>query len=432
MTEITDIPPEQPDGLRARLQQAQEYYKNNQVKCLRMLKFGGAGIIVFATALGLLSHQQLIISSDAVVSAYTTDVRAPISGRLEVAIPSVGTHVKEKMVLGRIINDRAEHMTFLHLQQQLAQVETDLQAYQAENQELTTMYDRLRKRGEDYNKLEAEYIRSEVEQARAEEGQQAAKRALASRDLQRQQQLAQEGWLSGAYLDKYRTQLSTSSHGVSASNERINYLAVKATAAENGFQLDSGSNDTPYSAQRADEVHLRIADITRQIASLTAQKHGLEHEVAEARVEDAQLSDTVLQAPTAGMIWNIRHLGDGRVFQAESLFQIVDDQSLFVLAIVPQNRIDAIREGGVARFRIEGGKKEYTGRVVSVIGDNILSASNQYASFPTTSASGRNGLISIAIHVPQSDAANMIGRTAHVVLPTTDNSIIKRFLTWLW
>ncbi|WP_308720075.1 HlyD family efflux transporter periplasmic adaptor subunit [Komagataeibacter xylinus] len=335
------------------------------------------------------------------------------------------------MALGRIINDRAEHLTLLHLQQQLAQVETDLQAYQAENADLTQMYDQLHKRGEDYNKLEAQYLRSEVEQVRAEQGQQTARHALASRDLQRQQQPAQEGWLSSAYLDKYRTQLSTSSNGVSASNERINYLTVKA-AAENGFQLDSGSNDTPYSAQRADEVHLRIADIARQIASLTAQQHGLEQEVAEARVEDAQLSDTVLQAPTTGMIWNIRHLGDARVFQAESLFQIVDDHSLFVLALVPQNRIDTVREGGLAHFRIEGGKKEYTGHVVSVIGDNILNASNQYASFPTASAGGRNGLVSIAIQVPQADASNMIGRTAHVVLPTTDSSPIKRLLTWLW
>ncbi|WP_308720074.1 hypothetical protein [Komagataeibacter xylinus] len=96
MNEITDIPSEQPGGFRARIRQAQEYYRNNQAKCLRILKFGGAGTIIVATGLGFLSHQQLIISSDAVVSAYTTDVRAPISGRLEVATPSVGTHVKEK------------------------------------------------------------------------------------------------------------------------------------------------------------------------------------------------------------------------------------------------------------------------------------------------------------------------------------------------
>jgi len=82
--------------------------------------------------------------------------------------------------------------------------------------------------------------------------------------------------------------------------------------------------------------------------------------------------------------------------------------------------------GGEARFRLSGETAERTGTIVSVTGDASLIGDRNLAAVPADQHKA-TAMVRIAVPPSRNVAAEcLVGRTAHVLLPTVDRSFVDQ------
>jgi hypothetical protein len=129
-------------------------------------------------------------------------------------------------------------------------------------------------------------------------------------------------------------------------------------------------------------------------------------------------------APSAGMVWKLGASNGERVGAGETIAQIVDCDSAFIIARVPQNRVPDIMVGDEAEFRLSGDETKRHGRVLTVTGD-ATGGDRNLAAVPFEEK-GPTAAVRIAMDPVAGECP--VGRTARVLLPSNGRGFISQLL----
>jgi len=395
----------------------------------RPVKIIITALLMASAIFAILLNDALVYSNNAVISAYTVSIRAPINGFLSASQVRVGDPVSSGSTLARIANPRVDNQRLVDLEQLLIRQQSDLDAYKTERDRLTALRNSLLQRGSEYEKAEIEYFKKRSEEAaflfRAKEEQ----RQQALRDLSRNDMLGKQGWVSVSELERMKSTFDIAKYEAEAQLADVGALQIQAEAARHGLFLESGQNDVPYSLQRADEVSLRIAEIERGISLLqTAQKETLARLAAEKNRVDL-LRFATLIAPSTGMVWRLGASDGELVAIGDTISELVDCGDVFILAKIPQSRFGDIIIGSIAHYRFSGETNQHAGQVIAVTGELSLAGDRNLAATPTAERSP-TATVRIKIEPSENIAGKCtVGRTVNVWMPAANGSLMARLLS---
>ena len=305
-------------------------------------------------------------------------------------------------------------------------MEADLAALKTERQSLDNLLQALRARSQAYVSASAARLAGAVVEAQNMLAALYDRREDAKRALNRRSELAQSGVASAVDVEKAQAEFSAVSHEAEAQRGRLDSLLAQAVAIDQGVVSEPGSNDVAYSRQRADEVAIRLNELDRQIAVASA-----EIEVTKARLTSEQaridrLAAASMSAPTSGMIWKLEASAGERVGVGEQIAQIVDCDSQFVLATVPQSRVPNIEVGGEAEFRLSGESARRSGHIVSVEGEVDANGADRNLAAIPFAEKGQTAIVRIALDPGERQC--LVGRTARVLIRSTGPGFFARLL----
>jgi multidrug resistance efflux pump len=403
------------------------------VLSLRNLKICMALVLTGIGGYAILSDQGYIASDDAIVSTYTISMRTPISGYVSDLRVKVGETVAAGVVLARISDPRADDQRLSDLETSLTRLQTDRHAYGEEHAALSERLAALVARAAERNRLQADFLILQADEAKSQLSAQEAVRTYSHQDLGRKALLGRKGVAALAEVDKATSLADQADETSNAERLRYAYLMLRAHAAQQGMLLESGSADVSYSSQRADEIGIRLTEIEREMAFLSASQTETSARMEAERRRLALLRGVDLLAPSRGVVWKLGASEGERLAAGDVAAELVDCTSPFVLASIPQDLFPRVEIGANARIRLSGESVERVGRVISLTGEASLTNDKNLAAVPA----GQNGASAIArIEVSGSNnAANdcIVGRTARVLLPTSSDSglftrMARRFL----
>ncbi len=366
-------------------------------------------------AYAVMSDQIAIATDNAVVSAYSVSVRTPIDGVVGGTDLRIGAKITRGTLLAEVRNSRIDDQRLVDLRGHLAKARASLEATKTELLSLGTLRDDMARRAQAYLAASSARLAGSIAEARNALAAAGEQREQAQRVLGRRSSLTQTGFSSAADLDKARSDYNVAARGADALQGRLDALLAQAKAAEQGVTAESGSNDVTYSAQRADEIDIRIGELTRESALQQAE---IEETLARLSNEEQRVSKleaAALVAPASGIIWKLKASEGERLGTGDSVAQIVDCTSAFIIAIVPQNRVPDIEVGSNAEYRLSGDSATRHGRVLSVTGDATGSDQN-LAALPFEQK-GTTATVRIALDGPSGEC--LVGRNARVILPSS-------------
>ena len=240
----------------------------------RLLKLGTAAVLLCAGLYSVVSGGSTITSDNAVLSAYTVSIRAPIAGAFAGQDLRVGDSVAKDSVLGRLRNGLVDDQHLADLQGQAERSSAERQALETQRASLVGLRSDLLRRATDFQGAEEEFQTRGVEEALRILQARIVRGTQSRRDMERKLSLTRVGFAPLAELERLQADLAASDHEIAAQAARVAMTRIQEAASQRGLLLDNGSNDVVYSSQRADDVGLRLTEIDRGITSFTAAEKG--------------------------------------------------------------------------------------------------------------------------------------------------------------
>lgn len=401
---------------------------------LRPLKIAVAVAAALVGAYGVLSDREYISTSDAVVSTYVLDVRTPIEGVLTDVPSTAGDVVRAGALLGRVANVLTDHQHLdnLRITEQAARSTADSLA--RERNSLEAMRRMLLSRAAVHTAAVSQRMGEQAEEARLTlEAKQAALQE-ATLEEERGQKLVGWGVIARASFEKLASARQVLAEEVRAQQAVYASLETELDAGHRGVLAEPGTNnDVAYSAQRADEVALKLAENGRDLDAALAQAQNA-HSAAEAESRRTSLlGSSEVRAPSAGMIWKLRAINGEHVEADAPVLSLVDCNRQFVLAEIPQDRVSTIVLGSKAEVKLTGESAERTGTVMSVSGDAERELDAKLAAMPVRRSTEDLATIVIRLEPAAGAGASqspcLVGRTARVRLPTEPTNLLHLWLS---
>ncbi|MBX5471976.1 MAG: efflux RND transporter periplasmic adaptor subunit [Acetobacteraceae bacterium] len=395
----------------------------------RPVKITITALLMASAIFAILLNNAVVYSNNAVISAYTVSIRAPIGGYLSGPQVRVGDSVSSGSILARITNPRIDNQRLVDLKQLSIRQQSDLDAYKAERDRLISLRNSLLQRGSEYEKAEVEYFKKRSEEAAFLFQSKEEQRRQALRDLTRNDILSKQGWVSVSELERRKSTFDIAKYEAEAQLAEVGTLQIQAEAARRGLFLENGQNDVPYSVQRADEVSLRIAEIEREISLLQTTQNETLARLAEEENRVELLRSATLIAPSTGMVWKLGASDGELVAIGDTISELVDCGDVFILAKVPQSRFGDIIIGSVARYRFSGETNRHVGQVTAVTGELSLAGDRNLAATPTAERSP-TAIVRIKIGPSENVAGKCtVGRTVNVWMPVSNGSLMACLLS---
>ncbi len=157
---------------------------------------------------------------------------------------------------------------------------------------------------------------------------------------------------------------------------------VERAALEQGVFVGDSYNDTPSSAQRADELSVRIGELDAAAEAARARAAWLGAAVEQKRSRYRALSEVVVALPAKGRVWEMLAAPGEHVAKGQDLMRVLDCSRPLVSADVDESVYNGLTIGAPALFRPAGASKEFLGRVVNLTGASAAPAN--FAIAPNT------------------------------------------------
>ena len=145
-------------------------------------------------------------------------------------------------------------------------------------------------------------------------------------------------------------------------------MEVELSALRKGVYIGDNYNDRPQSLQRADEIGLKLSEVTADISHREARLATLRAELAGEKDRYAERAAATLVAPVRGSIWEIMTAPGETVVRGQDLVRVLDCSGVVVTATVGETAYNQLRIGDAARFRFRGASKDHQGRIVGLTG----------------------------------------------------------------
>jgi multidrug resistance efflux pump len=387
---------------------------------------GAACGVLTAGVYTIWSVQGFVGTDNAVVSAYVTSLRAPIEGVVAAGHTQVGSEIGRGEILARVTNPRVDDQRLATLQERVRRLDLEKAAITRQRDTLETTWRQLTQRAEDYRRAMVSQLSGRVEAANTALAARRSESEQAKRDYTRKAALVRSGTTSVADLDKAHFASDSLEYQAQSLAAQLATVQAQLDAANRGVMIDAGGNDVAYSTQRADEVRLRLAELDRALDTATGDAEGSASRLADETRRVDLLRSAEMVAPSAGMLWKVASSNGERLSAGDTTAQLVDCGAAFLVASIPQNSYMDVMVGGEARFRLSGETAERTGTILSVTGDASLIGDRNLAAVPADQHKAM-AMVRIALPPSRNVAAEcLVGRTAHVLLPTVARSFVDR------
>jgi multidrug resistance efflux pump len=231
----------------------------------RLLKVGIACGVLTAGVYAIWSAQGFVVTDNAVVSAYVTSLRAPIEGFVSAGHTQVGSEIGRGEILATVTNPRVDDQRLTTLQDRVRRLDLEKAAITRQRDRLAATWRDLTLRAEEYRRAMVSQLSGQLEAAKTALAGRRSESEQAKRDYARKAVLARSGTASAADLDKAHFASDALEYQAQSLAGQLAAVQAQLDAAIRGVTIDAGGNDVAYSAQRADEIGLRLAELDRAL-----------------------------------------------------------------------------------------------------------------------------------------------------------------------
>lgn len=375
----------------------------------------------------VLADQFALTTENAVVSAYTVGLRSPISGQVSGLRAAPGQEVTAGTLLATVEDERSDRDRLLDLRSRRDRGRAELAAAEESRDEFRRLGTDLAARAATHREVALAWYASQIAEAERSLAAQQARLVKDRQTLARKQQLVAAGFATAADLDAARADHDVSARTLEANRQHLLTLHTQREGITRGVFVESGHLGFNYAQQRLDEVAMRLVDLDRAIVTLRSEASAAEARLAAEERRAVQQASAELPAPTGGLVWRVLAQDGERVGAGETVAEVMDCQSAFVLAAVPASRAGQVQLGGIARFRLSGESRERSGRVQAVLAEGSANGERNLAALPVRGTTQGTALVRVAL-APSADGACPVGRTARLLLPTGEGGFLGRML----
>ena len=327
--------------------------------------------LVVVVAAGWLPVRALLetTSTEAVINARLITLRAPIEGQVgPLGAVTVGTELQPGAVLVGIVNPRAERGRLDDLRRLIDQLEGENKVQIVRRDDLKALHDGLAAQTRAFQAGRIDQLEARVAELRSEFAAADARRVEADAALERTQALADSGASSKVVLERARRDATVATETLTALGHRLGGVEVELSALRKGVYIGDNYNDRPQSLQRADEIGLKLSEVTADISHREARLATLRAELAGEKERYAERAAATLVAPVRGSIWEIMTAPGETVVRGQDLVRVLDCSGVVVTATVGETAYNQLRIGDAARFRFRGASNDHQGRIVGLTG----------------------------------------------------------------
>lgn len=335
------------------------------------------GFIVIAIAIVIIFQEQLSgASSNAVINARLTTVRAPIAGALSVERRSLGTQVAQGEPLGSIVDPIVDDVRLNDLVQEHALAHAELGRLQA--------------------------VMGALE---------ASMGALSARSAAFQRQRIRQ---LEAHLDPDDTGQSEDA------------AQILLESARQGIFLGDGYNDAPFSEQRLLELSLRLEETRASLSAQEARVTALDARIEIERLRVNKLSANQLASNVRGTVWQTL-AGHGETVQrGQDLIRLVDCGSSIVTLSVTEGIYNRLRIGDTGTFRLGTDGRTFEGTITRLAGSGAATIYQNLAIAPSERHLERYDVTLLSPSLRESDVGCAVGRTGRVFFEARPLDFLRR------
>jgi multidrug resistance efflux pump len=372
----------------------------------------GVGLVVF---FGWMPLQTLLVASsvEAVVNSRIVTVRSPIDGAI-VATPHDFTTWSEAKgaPLVRVVDDKADRARLDDLRRQLADLDAERPALVERRDLAQAALDDLVKQTRQFADGRVRQLNARVAALGHDLAAASARTLEADAAMERATALSKSGVLTIAELGRLRRDKTVAAEDEAAARLRLDEASVELDAASHGYFLGDSYNDRPDSAQRAEDMRLRVGDISAQLRTLDARVERLRADVADETERFNKRSDVSVALPASGRIWEVLTAPGEHVSRGQDLVRLLDCASAVVTANVSESVYNRLQIGAPVVFRPSAGGEDDAGTVVSLTG--AAGAPANFAILPT--ALLKEGYhVTVAVPKIAESGQCDVGRTGRVI-----------------
>lgn len=369
-------------------------------------------------------------SADATINARLYVVRAPIEGRVTLAVRSIGARVNPGELVADIADERFDTARLLNLERDRDNQQIEFKRIAEQSAALSQARAGFDAQSIDYQRGRIRQIEARIAETRAAQDAAAARLRQADADFKRANELNVRGVQTVANLDRARATYDVAQQDVVSAQQRINYFETELVSARAGVFIGESYNDAPFSTQRIRELDLRLAELSVEEQQVKARTAQFDRQIDAERLRVNRLTSAALNARVPGVAWDFL-VDDGEFARrGQDLVKVVDCNSLIVTAGVSEALYDSLSIGAPAQFRLFGDERIFDGTITRLGGSG---ASSLYANLAVGPSPQHLQRFDVTVTIPelaeQPDLGCAIGRTGRVIFSSGPIARLRRFLT---
>ena len=369
-------------------------------------------------------------SADATINARLYVVRAPIEGRVTLAVRSIGARVNPGVLVADITDERFDTARLLNLERDRDNQQIELKRIAEQSAALSQARAGFDAQSIDYQRGRIRQIEARIAETRAAQDAAAARLRQADADFKRANELNVRGVQTVANLDRARATYDVAQQDVVSAQQRINYFETELVSARAGVFIGESYNDAPFSTQRIRELDLRLAELSVEEQQVKARTAQFDRQIDAERLRVNRLTSAALNARVPGVAWDFL-VDDGEFARrGQDLVKVVDCNSLIVTAGVSEALYDSLSIGAPAQFRLFGDERIFDGTITRLGGSG---ASSLYANLAVGPSPQHLQRFDVTVTIPelaeQPDLDCAIGRTGRVIFSSGPIARLRRLLT---
>ncbi|PQO24878.1 curli assembly protein CsgC [Rhodobacteraceae bacterium WD3A24] len=350
------------------------------MRVLRLLI--GLAVIVVAGAV-LVGEQLAGTTSDAVINAQVSTLRAPISGTVFLRSDELGNRVQDEEVLGSLHERYVDDVRLNDLRMELGHSRAEARRLQGEVNRLDTQISRVESEIEDYGQQRRRLLEAMLAAEVAGHEALLAEVERLRREAQRIERLAERGVETESSLLSVRTELRVAGSQADAAQQRIERVRVRLEAGDAGIHLDSDASGLSHLDQRDRELRLQRDMANIRLAEVRQRSEVLGDRLNAELVRVNIRRSATLFSNVNGTLWSLEAISGEVVQRGQSIARLVDCDSTVVTVSVPRSTYNSLSVGSSARFRPADTPDVFEGRILRMAGSGAVSVYDDLAVRPS-------------------------------------------------
>ena len=320
----------------------------------------------------VLPHARSLVVRNAVITAYLSDLRAPISGEVEAINLRPGSMPAPGVPAMILRNDRVDGSRVARLQVQRNAAERQVAGLRENLDATRTILAERQAQLESY--VQAVYLEVNKQLRQAQDEARALKVVLksASASLERARSLSGDDLLSLSELEASEADYEEALSRFSANQLEIERLSQQLVEIGQGVFQVTVPDGVLLTQQMTQQLVLEVIQLERQFHQGETEWRvaEAEYQKAAAALQHASVAEIQLR-PTA-TVWNIYASLGAWVTEGTPLMSVVDCSNLLVDIAIDDATLEMIKPDQKVKLRLFGTLKYLTAKVVLVRGSGGL------------------------------------------------------------